>query len=263
MRNWRRAVTGTAAGVLCVAMSAGMTACGDDSAGLDGKGVTETTELPWVVLDAGDPAPTPPDGASLCPPGECNFQTQTGCDQGLACVATLSGNKGIASCKPPGQTPEGGNCEEQTDCAEGLACAGGSCRTLCCGHDWSVCPTGQSCFRGLWLQRDGVQADTGASVCFPVDDCDVFDPDACGEDRICSIASLRADVACMPTGAVATGKPCRSSNDCAREHVCAEERCVKLCRAEEDAETRPCAGENEVCVHYKTNPPGVGQCMTW
>ncbi|MFC1642326.1 hypothetical protein ACFL5O_06515 [Myxococcota bacterium] len=233
----------------------------DSSVGLDGAVTPEP--LPWVILDAGDAAPTAPDGASLCPPGDCNFQTQAGCDEGHACAAVLADNKALSSCELPGQASEGEPCQDQPECAKGLACAGGRCRRLCCGNDWSVCPTGQSCFRSLILQRDDTEVSTGAGVCYPVGECNILDPDACGEGRSCRIVSSRGDVACSQSGTTGTGEACNSPNDCQAQHVCAGGQCYELCLAQEAAETPPCSGDNQVCVHYQSHPAGVGQCMTW
>ena len=43
-----------------------------------------------IVEDGGDMIPNPPDGASLCPMGACNYQSQEGCAAGTACRPVLN-----------------------------------------------------------------------------------------------------------------------------------------------------------------------------
>ena len=103
-----------------------------------------------VVENAGDMIPNPPDGASLCPTGPCNYQSQEGCAAGTACRPVVNAsNQIVPSCEPVGALGPGEACANSNECTAGYACAEGQCRKLCCGRDWSesTCDPGEGCFR--------------------------------------------------------------------------------------------------------------------
>lgn len=215
-----------------------------------------------VVDDGGDTPKEPPDGAALCPPGECNYQTQKGCKRDETCQPTLSRKNRIeAGCLRAGERMRGETCGAKDACGRGLVCAGGFCRTLCCGRDWSACDEGESCFRTLQYSIDGVPIDTGAWLCFPVHTCSVLDPVTCGAGRDCKLVDPIGNEACVPRSAEAmpVGAPCGGDSPCDRGLTCVAGTCRRLCAAESCGEPSCPDGEG-TCVHFSRNPAGVGEC---
>src|SRR6266487_2730485 len=119
---------------------------------------------PEPVLDGGGEAATPPDGKALCPAGACNYQTGEGCAANMTCAPSPVDGK-TPLCQMAGATALSGPCQSWTDCAPGSICAGGFCRKLCCGKDWTGCTQGEHCLRKLEVQISGQAADTGAYLC--------------------------------------------------------------------------------------------------
>lgn len=226
-----------------------------------------TDECPEVVRDGGGGIPDPPNGAGLCPPGVCNYQTQEGCASGEACRPQYpAGSTQVApGCEPAGTGLGGDPCEDSTDCAPGYLCfdPAGVCRKLCCGRDWSACDPGESCIRQFHV-RFGDRIEYAADVCFPVGTCDVFDPTSCEDEstdveRECKIVDPTGAVACMPSSEARLGEPCGPSRACIQGLLCVGGACRKLCRAEACGE--PSCGPGEgTCVHFDRDPPGVGEC---
>lgn len=215
-----------------------------------------------VVLDGGDAIPDPPDGASLCPAGACNYQTQEGCSDDTTCQPyfTNGGDGFEATCLPAGDRAGGDACDADNPCARGYACAGGTCRKLCCGRDWSACDAGESCFRELQLRIDGEPVATGAWLCFPIDTCNVLDSEACsGGAPDCKIVDPTGNEACIPPSPEQLFEPCSGPSVCARGLTCVGGFCRRLCAAEQCGEPS-CPPSEGACVHFNRNPPGVGEC---
>src|SRR6185503_9705298 len=113
-------------------------ACGCGTA----PGDTDVSELrdggpdarPEVILDGGGEPATPPDGASKCPQGACNYQTGAGCPAATpACLPLSDGNGGVApACGPAGAGMSGAACAQVSDCAAGYFCVEQTCHKLCC-----------------------------------------------------------------------------------------------------------------------------------
>jgi hypothetical protein len=248
-----------------LALSSALVACGDDDdepkerrtdAGGEGGRVR-------VVLEANDELPDPPDGEQACAAGACNYQAQSGCAANQTCAPQLtSGNLGPA-CQAAGANAEGAACAQWSDCGAGLFCAEGVCRKFCCGGDWSACPEGQSCFRPLLVRNPstdaGIEAD--AYVCAPVDNCDVLDPNACGDRPgfACQVIDALGHVACAREGRSQAGDDCSRTEPCARGLLCRGGECVRLCRAVMGA-GEPCDAQPEACIHFNRDPAGVGEC---
>src|SRR5262245_38786102 len=103
----------------------------------EGADVVEGKSCPEIVENGGDEIPAPPDGASLCPAGACNYQTQEGCPDDMGCQPALSAN-GLSvepTCSPAGERTAGEACNDALPCLRGYECALGYCRKLCCGRD--------------------------------------------------------------------------------------------------------------------------------
>ena len=218
-----------------------------------------------TVLDAGGEIPAPPNGAMLCPEGTCNYQTQVGCDDRQACWPFVSSDGDIApACAPAGIRREGEACSDWPDCARGHACVDGKCRRLCCGGDWSACADGDGCIRRLALEVDGAALASGASLCYPVNTCDVLAPDACASepDQTCQVVDPLGRTACSPAGSAAVGEPCSTAVICAAGLMCVADTCRRLCRAEEGAQPA-CPAEEGYCVHFSRDPEGVGECTQY
>lgn len=218
-----------------------------------------------VVSNGGDVIPEPPNGAELCPPGPCNYQTQEGCSDDQACLPSVTeDNEIVPACQPAGTGVTGDSCTDWNDCAAGYACPDGQCRKLCCGRDWSesTCDEGEGCFRDWSILLDDVAEPTGAYLCYPTG-CDVLTSDDCPSNRDCKIIDPRGTTACVPPSEGRLGERCTPPQVCGRGLSCighpGEERCRRLCRAEACGE--PACGPDEgACVHFNRDPPGVGEC---
>ncbi len=213
------------------------------------------------VLDGGGSIDPPPNGADLCPKGACNFQTQDGCGAGQSCMPAVSGSDVVPACQSAGTKHSGEACSGWNDCAAGLFCAEGACHTLCCGGDWSACPDGESCIRQLSVKVGDASVPSGADLCFPVNDCDPLDSNACSATpgQACLIVDPTGNVACTPEGTGTAGDACSGSVHCSRGFACVAEQCRRLCRAISGGEPA-CPSEEGVCVHYNRDPAGVGEC---
>ena len=235
---------------------------------------TDPEGCPRVVLDGGGTIPTPPNGASLCPSGICNYQSQEGCAPNESCYPAVDATAAVApACRPVGTGVTGDTCNEWTDCARGYGCPDGQCRKLCCGADWSdaACEPGEGCYRELLYTvdegdpataEDDVNVSSGAYLCFPTG-CDVFTSDECSSDRDCKIIDPKGTTACVRPTPGDVGDRCTPPIVCGRGLSCVgqpgEERCRRLCRAEECGKPA-CGPEEGTCVHFNRDPAGVGEC---
>jgi len=262
-----------ALGLLGVISALGMGACGSADSANDTNGDGECGR---VVTNGGGTIPDPPDGPSLCPSEvACNYQSQEGCEAGNNCFPALDMDRQlVATCEPAGAGTTGDACNEWSDCARGYGCPDGRCRKLCCGADWSdsACDAGEGCYRELLYTiddgedpndpSDDTNIQSGAYVCFPTG-CDLFTSDDCPSNTDCKIIDPTGRTACMPPSPERLGERCTPPSVCGRGLNCVgppgEERCRKLCRAEECGKPACGAGEG-TCVHFNRNPEGVGEC---
>jgi hypothetical protein len=213
-------------------------------------------------LDAGDTPPTPPNGALLCPAGECNYQTNAGCGAAASCVPDpLLDAAVVPRCSAAGTTPFGGSCASWTECAEGAVCVAGACRKLCCGKDWTGCPSGEHCVSKLdLLTPKDAAAWSGAYVCLPTTGCDALAAGACTSGQACQIIDPTGATDCIAgpasgSGAGLAGLAC----PCQTGFVCVSQACRRLCRT---AGGEPsCPADEGRCVHLRTDPSGVGECV--
>ncbi|HMI86970.1 MAG TPA: hypothetical protein VK550_22905 [Polyangiaceae bacterium] len=230
------------------------------------------------VLDGGGDVAAPPNGASLCPPGVCNYQTGTGCaaDGGaVSCVPLPMGSVVTPACERAGRTANGETCSQWTDCVSGSICAAGRCRKLCCGRDWTGCGTGtEHCLRQLQVQlADNSVVQSGAYLCYPVNQCDALVPSSCmtiEANTTCQIADPTGATACLPEGSGGVASPCPSrvagrsdilgDEDCKGGFTCVEGGCRRLCRAVPGGGEPSCPAVEGACVHFNRDPPGVGEC---
>ena len=217
-----------------------------------------------VDLDGGGDAATPPDGAAACPAGVCNYQTGTGCSAATpACIPVTSGTAIVPGCSPAGAVQGGAACTQPTDCVAGYFCAGGLCRKLCCGGDWTGCDSAADhCIETLAYQVGGSPVPTGAMLCYPVDDCDALQPSSCAAaGTSCQIADPTGATACLPQGTGTAGEPC----PCQGGFTCIQQTgkspaCVRLCAAVPGGAAPYCQENEGICTHYTRDPPGVGEC---
>jgi hypothetical protein len=223
----------------------------------------------FVYLDAGPATPVSPDGRLICPIGACNYQTQVGCDAGQMCHPQLVAPNAVsAECQPAGTKAAGESCI-WLECQAGLFCApDGYCRHLCCGGDWSVCASKESCTESIRLQAAdaGSSVSASVSVCEPVDSCDVLDPNSCPTNKSCYIVDSRAGVKCLPTGTALFAQGCSSTNLCAAGFTCVSSangqsgNCRRLCRAVTGGGVPACPASEGYCSHFVRDPAGVGEC---
>jgi hypothetical protein len=227
------------------------------------------TECPRLVEDLSLQVPEPPDGPSECAPGDCNYQTQAGCSDAEACRPqfTATAPEVHPGCEPAGSGEAGDECEAQADCARGYYCAlttenePGTCRKQCCGEDWSACEPGESCIRSVSVRAGGEVIEAGLDLCFPVNDCDLFDPEGCAgdPDRECKIVDPVGNVACAPRSTADVGDECGPPTVCKQGLSCVGGYCVKLCAFEACGEPA-CGPGDGACVHFERDPEGVGEC---
>lgn len=242
-----------------------------------------------TVYYANDPLPAAPDGASLCPPGICNYQTQKGCSVGETCAPHVDTNVTtqvktvIPACRLAGQRAKGEPCSDTStsaaeQCGPGLICAEKTCHRPCCGRDWSACDPGESCIHQANIALDKTTTEyTGADLCFAVGTCNVLDLEACkAQGQTCRIADPVADVACMPPSALVAGDVCDNDKPCGAGLHCVEDAsgaadkspmcsgtnpctCRHLCPWG-DCNINTCSLNEGVCVHFNRDPLGVGEC---
>lgn len=227
----------------------------------DGGGGSSGNPPREPILDGGGQIPAPPDGASLCPMGACNYQTGSGCtpDGAAASCVPLPTGTGLApTCEKAGSAAYGQNCMQWTDCVAGAVCAGGKCRKLCCGRDWTGCPSGEHCLRSFEVQlTDGRILDSQAFLCFPVNQCSALTPETgCSSSETCQIADPTGATACLPDGTGVAGQPC----PCKGGYTCVGGGCRRLCRAVSGGGEPSCPAVEGTCVHFARDPAGVGEC---
>jgi hypothetical protein len=246
--------------LLALALATGFAAaCG---AGEQVSDPTTPEACPRLVSDNTRTVPAPPDGASACAAGPCNYQTQEGCSEQQACRPQFNATDAVVTpgCEPVGQAEVGAACEAQADCARGLYCAEGTCRRMCCGADWSACDEGESCIRTLRVRAGGEVLEAGLDLCFPVGTCDLFDAASCeDESRECKIVDPTGAIACAPRSTADVGDACSPPTVCKQGLNCVGGYCVKLCRFEECGEPS-CTEHDGSCTHFERDPPGVGEC---
>jgi hypothetical protein len=242
-----------------------------------GTAETSTTSTPppgcAPIYYGGGTLPTPPDGASLCADGVCNYQTQAGCAANETCSLEIDQAKGTVApgCRPAGSLAKGSPCDAKATttagrCAPGLYCSTTGCRKFCCGGDWSACDPGESCIRQLVVELGDASIPAEADLCLPVNDCDPLDPKACAsEGRVCRIADPIGNVACMPPSNLGVGDPCDEAHQCGATLHCSKEsetapgHCHHLCSF--GACVNNTCGDEGTCVHFNRNPDGIGECV--
>jgi hypothetical protein len=236
-------------------------ACGSgESVSTDAPGPTPCSTLIEDTLVALE---DPPDGEAACAAGDCNYQTQAGCTEAQACRPQFNATdvEVHPGCEAAGTAMSGEACTAQGDCARGLYCAGGVCRKLCCGGDWTACDAGESCIRSLEVRAGGQVISADADLCFPVGTCDPLDGSGCEDDpsRECKIVDPTGAVACAPRSDADLGDSCAPPNVCKQGMTCVGGYCVHLCRFLECAE--PACGKGEgSCVRFLRDPEGIGEC---
>jgi hypothetical protein len=271
MRPWLRITA-----VVSLSFTAMGTGCGSSTTSSSSPPpLKDGGQCPPVYFGGGTVAAVPPDGASLCAPGDCNYQTQEGCGTTDTCYLKIDQVAGtvVPACRPAGQLEKGAACSAQaTDpsqrCARGLFCSNEGCRKLCCGGDWTGCDAGESCIRNLVVTLpDGRSFPANADLCLPVNDCDPLDPEACKADgKVCRVADPVGNVACMSASTLAAGDACDTEHQCGAGLICTKTGsssqgvCHHLCAFGPCVEDR--CGDEGTCVHFPRNPDGVGECMS-
>jgi hypothetical protein len=241
--------------------------CGSGSGTTPGTGGSSADGGPVeVILDGGGALAVPPDGASACPAGPCNYQTGSGCSGSTpACAPVLvTGTTTISpACIAPGTVAPGGACQHPGDCTAGYLCGGGTCRKLCCGGDWTGCdsPT-EHCLQTLEYAVGSSNVPTGAMLCAPVDDCNALQPSTCTAGTSCLIADPTGATACLAPGTGTSGEPC----PCQGGFTCVtppgqSSVCVRLCAAVPGGAAPYCQANEGICTHYTRDPAGVGECQ--
>jgi hypothetical protein len=240
-------------------LGVGLLGCGSSSTSTDYDDLLDG----GPILDGGGEIPVPPEGEKLCPGGVCNYQTNAGCSGATpSCVPSLVSTDSVApACQAAGAGMSGSACAAWTDCALGFICAEGTCHKLCCGGDWTACPSpGEHCIRTLQLKGGSGQIlATGAMLCYPVNTCDALAPTSCAEPgTTCQIVDATGATACFPEGSGESGQAC----PCKGGFLCVAGECRRLCKAVEGGGEPACKEGEGICVHFNRDPPGVGECTT-
>lgn len=217
-----------------------------------------------VNLDGGGAPATPPDGASKCPMGACNYQTGAGCSGATSsCIPAVSNGTVVPECSPAGAGTSGAACAQISDCAAGHLCAGGTCRKLCCGGDWTGCDSAsEHCIENLaYSDGNGGTLQTGAMLCYLVNVCDPLSPEGCNTaGKTCQIVDPTGATACFAEGTGGAGEPC----PCKGGFTCVVTKngsvCARLCKAVEGGGPPYCQSNEGICTHYTRDPAGVGEC---
>ncbi len=225
-----------------------------------------------VILDAGPFKAESPDGAAACK-GSCNYQTQSGCDVGSMCSPQVNPDQTVsAGCQTAGLRGTGEACN-WAECQPGYICSSdGRCHHMCCGGDWSVCAPNESCTREVELRLGdaGTPISAGVSVCEPVNNCDVLDPESCPAGQSCYIIDSRGGTKCLTAGSLGLNEICTATELCKAGLSCflnpppsTVSQCRRLCRAVAGGGTPGCPNvEGTICSHSSAEPPGVGECVT-
>jgi hypothetical protein len=239
------------------------------------------------VQNARDETPDPPDGAATCATDLCNYQTQDGCADELACRPSFPAGSTTVTpvCEAFGAGQTDDPCETSLDCAKGYLCvqlsaasedgttpAVSRCYRQCCSGDWTACDQGTSCIRQFNVQFSDQHVEHPLDLCMPTGTCDLFDPDSCANDpappaRECKIVDPTGAVGCMPKSSRKLGDTCSiETNGCAQGFTCVldadssvDGHCRRLCRAEVCGEPH-CPSQEGTCVHFNRDPEGVGEC---
>jgi hypothetical protein len=224
-----------------------------------------TDDGPIVILDGGGAPAKPPDGASKCPAGPCNYQTGAGCSGATpTCMPASDGNGGITpACAAAGAGKSGAACAQPSDCAAGYFCAEKTCHKLCCGGDWSACPSAdEHCITAIsFSDGNGGTRTTGAMLCYPVNTCDALAPGSCSAPgTTCQIVDPTGATACYQEGSGGVGEPCPCKGGFTCVIGAAGGICRRLCKAVEGGGEPSCKDGEGICTHYTRDPSGVGEC---
>jgi hypothetical protein len=254
---------------LLFAGSTGFAGCSNSGESVDGgtqTGGDGASREP--ILDGGGIVPPPPDGAAQCPASTtCNYQTGQGCPATQTCEP--SNTDGKPTCTPAGSKQSGETCTPGgTECAPGMVCAGGACRKICCGvsgmlKDWSACPPNEHCLLDFKVQLATQVVDTGAFLCYPVNNCSALDPGSCASiapGTTCQIADATGATACLSEGSGGAGAacPCKGGFACVSSNMI--NSCRRLCKAVVGGGDPACPPSEGRCVHFNRDPDGVGEC---
>jgi hypothetical protein len=222
-------------------------------------------------FDAGPIVAQPPDGGAACT-GTCNYQTQEGCLANEMCSPQVNEAQDavVPACQKAGILSQGQPCA-WGECQPGYLCASDArCHHMCCGGDWSVCATDESCTGTLLISLSdaGAPLPAGVGVCEAVNDCDVFDRGTCPTGKACYIIDSRGGVTCLAVGMAELGEDCSATALCKPSLTCVatanteEAKCRQLCRATPGRIEPDCSSvPNTVCAHSVGDPPGVGECV--
>jgi hypothetical protein len=106
-----------------------------------------------------------------------------------------------------------------------------------------------------------------------VNNCDVLNSQSCKDDPVrpvCRIADPVGNVACQPDLGGNVGDPCAKEEQCGPVQKCAwreslgvpqtAKTCRRLCRVTPECGNSVCPQDQGVCVHFKRDPEGVGEC---
>jgi len=255
--------------ILWGALAALISGCANDEGETIDPNKIDGGQDAHIVKDGGGDPAMPPNGAEACPQGACNYQTNEGCSGATpSCTPQINGmGDPVGVCTAAGTGKSGTECTVATDCAAGYVCAEKECHKLCCGGDWTGCPSAsEHCIVELKVQPTGGEpVDTQAMLCYEVDTCDALKPDSCTRPgTTCQIVDPTGASACFPEGTAAAGESCATAR-CKGGTLCAiqgdEKVCRQLCAAVEGGDAPYCP-DKYACVHYNDkHPANVGECV--
>ena len=121
--------------------------------------------------------------------------------------------------------------------------------------------TAEHCLRPLQVLVNNAPVQSGAYLCYPVNQCDALVPTSCAPieaNTTCQIADPTGATACLPEGTGGVGDACPPT--CKAGFTCVEGGCRRLCRAVAGGGEPSCPVEEGTCVHFNRDPAGVGEC---
>jgi hypothetical protein len=245
-----------------------------------GDTTSSTSHTCFIYYGAGTGAEVPEGGAG-CPPGVCDYQSQSGCAANENCFPHYDpkSNSVSATCGQAGNQQSGQPCDSSGQlCARGFICVDGACAKACCGGDSTTCDTGQKCIRQAVAFKTSSGAviayDEGLGTCAAVGNCDLLDVKSCAGDAkrpVCRIVDPDGDVACAPSGDRTLGDDCDADHQCGPGQHCAgnadtavaaiiQTKCVRFCGFGSCNSEPACPDSEGLCVHFTRDPEGVGEC---
>src|SRR5260370_41396594 len=129
-------------------------------------------------------------------------------------------------------------------------------------RDWSACSPNEHCLLEFKVQLAAQVVDTGAFLCYPVNNCSALDPGSCASiapGTTCQIADGTGATACLSEGSGVAGAacPCKAGFACVNSSMV--NSCRRLCKAVVGGGDPACPPSEGRRVHLNRDPHRVGE----